>query len=133
MAGSVAPALGERWGLPSGLSVAEVEIDAATEPGLPRFQALARFPSVVMDMTVEHDEDMNYAVLEESVRSLAGVWVESVAYVTRFVLPDGSGRVRTTQRLVYRHPDRSLTQDEVNAAHMNLREGLAERLGVSFA
>jgi phenylalanyl-tRNA synthetase beta subunit len=67
------------------------------------------------------------------VRELAGGWVENVSYVTRFPLADGSGRVRTTQRLVYRHPERSLTQDEVNAAHMKLREGLAERLGVSFA
>jgi phenylalanyl-tRNA synthetase beta chain len=125
--------LAGRWGLPEGLAIAEVEIDAAAEPGLPRFQALARYPSVVMDMTVEHSQDMSYAVLEESVRGLAGDWVESVSYLTRFVIPDGSGRVRTTQRLVYRHPERSLTQDEVNAAHMKLREGLAERLGVSFA
>jgi phenylalanyl-tRNA synthetase beta subunit len=41
--------------------------------------------------------------------------------------------VRTTLRLVYRHPERSLTQDEVNAAQAELRERLAARLGVSFA
>ncbi len=86
-----------------------------------------------MDMTVEHGEDVGYAVLEATVRGLAGDWVESVSYVTRFLIPDGDGRVRTTQRLVYRHPERSLTQDEVNAEHLQLREGLAERLGVSFA
>jgi phenylalanyl-tRNA synthetase beta subunit len=53
--------------------------------------------------------------------------------VTRFVLPDGSGRVRTTQRLVYRHPERSLTQDEVNASHERLRRELSERLPIRFA
>jgi phenylalanyl-tRNA synthetase beta subunit len=40
--------------------------------------------------------------------------------------------VRTTLRVVYRHPDRSLTQDEVNAGHEELRRRLAERLGVRF-
>jgi phenylalanyl-tRNA synthetase beta chain len=133
LAGLVSPSIASRWSLRGEMAVAEIVIDAAKEPDLPYFEALPRFPSVVMDMTVEHGEDTNYAALEESVRELAGGWVENVSYVTRFPLADGSGRVRTTQRLVYRHPERSLTQDEVNAAHMKLREGLAERLGVSFA
>ncbi len=133
LAGVVSKAFAERWDLKREVAVAEIVLDAASEPSLPRFGALPRYPAVVMDMTVEHGEDVSYAVLEESVRGLAGDRVESVSYVTRFVIPDGNGRVRTTLRLVYRHPERSLTQDEVNAEHMKLREGLAERLGVSFA
>ncbi len=133
LAGVVSKAFVERWELKPGIAVAEIDLDAASEPALPRFEALPRHPAVVMDMTVEHGEDVSYAVLEESVRGLAGDRVESVSYLTRFLLRDGSGRVRTTQRLVYRHPERSLTQEEVNAEHMKLREGLAERLGVSFA
>ena len=86
-----------------------------------------------MDMTVEHKEDLKYAELESATRSLAGEWVENLSYVTRFPLPDESGRVRTTQRLVYRHPNRSLTQEEVNAAHEKLRQGLGKKLGVEFA
>ena len=113
--------------------VAELDIDSANEPALPRYETLARYPSVIMDMTVEHGEDLDYAELESATRENAGRWVEELSYVTRFHLPDGSGRVRTTLRLVYRHPDRSLTQEEVNAEHTNLREGLAKRLGVTFA
>lgn len=133
LAGVVSRQVAERWDLKREVAVAEIVIDGAGEPALPHFEALPRYPAVVMDMTVEHGENISFAVLEESVRGLAGDRVESVRYVTRFVIPDGSGRVRTTQRLVYRHPERSLTQDEVNAEHMKLREGLAERLGVSFA
>jgi len=76
---------------------------------------------------------LDYAELESATRDLAGEWVEDLSYVTRFLLPDESGRVRTTQRLVYRHPDRSLTQEEVNAAHEELRKGLGKELGVEFA
>ena len=133
MAGLVSKDIAARWDVGTDVAIAELDIDIASEPALPRYEALARFPSVVMDMTVEHEEGLNFAELESATRDLAGDWVEDVSYVTRFPLPDGSGRVRTTQRLVYRHPDRSLTQEEVNTEHSNLREGLAERLGVTFA
>jgi phenylalanyl-tRNA synthetase beta chain len=115
------------------VAVAELALDAATEPPLPRFAALARFPPVVMDMTVEHGLELGYAGLEAATRELAGEHVEGLGFVTRYHLPDGSGRVRTTLRLVYRHAERSLTQDEVNAWHADMRRGLAERLGVGFA
>ncbi len=133
MAGLVSKDIAARWDVGTDVAIAELDIDIASEPALPRYEALARFPSVVMDMTVEHDGGLNYAELESATRDLAGEWVEGVSYVTRFPLPDESGKVRTTQRLVYRHPDRSLTQEEVNTEHSNLREGLAERLGVTFA
>jgi len=133
MAGLVSKDIAARWDLGPNVVIAELDIDTATEPALPRYEVLARFPSVVMDMTVEHEQGLNYAELESATRELAGEWVEDLSYMTRFPLPDESGRVRTTQRLVYRHPDRSLTQEEVNTEHSNLREGLAERLGVTFA
>jgi len=133
MAGLVSKDIAARWDLGPDVAIAELDIDTATEPALPRYGALARFPSVVMDMTVEHEEGLTYAELESATRDLAGEWVEDVSYVTRFPLPDESAKVRTTQRLVYRHPDRSLTQEEVNTEHSNLREGLAEKLGVTFA
>jgi phenylalanyl-tRNA synthetase beta chain len=85
-------------------------------------------------MTVEHAEGLAYADLVAAVRELAAGSVESVELQARYA---GAGlpadRVRTTLRLVYRHPERSLTQDEVNAAQAELKARLAARLGVSFA
>jgi phenylalanyl-tRNA synthetase beta chain len=133
LAGLLAPEIAARWDLGAGVAVAELALDAATAPPLPRFTALPRFPPVVMDMTVEHGSELGYAGLEAATRELAGEQVEGVGFVTRYQLPDGSGRVRTTLRLVYRHAERSLTQDEVNTWHADLRRGLAERLGVGFA
>jgi phenylalanyl-tRNA synthetase beta chain len=133
MAGLVSQELGARWDLGPEVAAAELDIDAASEPALTRFEELARFPSVVMDMTVEHGSDLSYADLESATRELAGEWVEDLSYVTQFK-PKGEPQVvRTTFRLVYRHPERSLTQDEVNSEHSNLREGLAGKLGVAFA
>jgi phenylalanyl-tRNA synthetase beta chain len=132
-AGLLADEYVERWGLRAGVAIAELDLDHATEPALPRFQSLPRHPSVMVDMTVEHERGLAYADLEEAVLELTSEWVEDLRNVARFVPPQNPSVVRTTLRLVYRNPDRSLTQDEVNVAQTGLRNGLAEKLGVTFA
>jgi phenylalanyl-tRNA synthetase beta chain len=133
MAGLVSRDVGARWDLGPDVAAAEIDMNFASEPAVTRFEVLARFPSVVMDMTVEHGMDLDYAELEAATRDLVGEWVEDLSYVTQFK-PEGEPQVvRTTLRLVYRHPERSLTQEEVNAAQDELRQGLADALGVGFA
>ncbi len=131
-AGRVAAAVAKRWDLRQPVYVAEVDLTAApAQLPLPRFTPLPRHPAVAADMTVEHAADLVWATLEGTVRELAGSRAERVELVVRFAgggLP--AGVVRTTVRVVYRHPERSLTQDEVNRDHEELRRRLAERLGV---
>jgi phenylalanyl-tRNA synthetase beta chain len=115
------------------VAVAELDLDLAEERDLPRFVPLARHPSVIVDMTVEHPVELSYAMLESATWELAGEWVEDLSYVTQFRPKDAPDRVRTTLRLIYRHSDRSLTQEEVNATHDELRAGLSGNLGVGFA
>ena len=134
-AGLLDTALGERWELRQPVYVAELDLSAApASPPMVSFKALPRFPAVAADMTVEHDADLPYATLQQTVTELAGSDVESVDLVDRYTgegLTDGT--VRTTLRLVYRNQERSLTQEEVNADQDDLRNRLRERLGVSFA
>jgi len=133
VAGLLSRVFAERWELRHEVAVAELDLGLAGEPPLPRFEALRRFPSVVVDMTVEHPIELSYFDLEAAVGKLAGEWVEDLGLVARFVPQDGPGVVRTTLRLVYRHADRSLTQEEVNSVHADLRLKLGDRLGVTFA
>jgi phenylalanyl-tRNA synthetase beta chain len=134
-AGRLAVDLARRWQLKQPIYIAELDLDAALEEQpLPRFVPLPRFPSVVADMTVEHDVGVTFKELVDVVRRLAGERVEQVELRARYtgdsLAPD---TVRTTLRLVYRHPGRSLTQEEVNQDQTRLRERLAEQLGVRFA
>jgi len=134
LAGLLAAGPASRWELRQPVYLAELEL--ATAGGRPqpvRYQPVPRFPSVVADMTVEHPTSLPFATLAGTVRELADGHVETVELQARFIggsLP--ADRVRTTLRLVYRHPERSLTQDEVNAAQAELRERLGSRLGVTF-
>ncbi|MCK5378666.1 MAG: hypothetical protein KAJ78_04645, partial [Acidobacteria bacterium] len=123
-----------RWGFKQPVYVAELLLQAAkAELDLPRFEALPRFPAVWADITVEHGTDLPYARLEAEVREQSDRLVTSVSLVTRYsgkALPPD--RVRTTLRLVYRHPERSMTQEEVNAAQNALKVALVERLDVTI-
>lgn len=123
------------WDIKQPVFVAELDLDAAAaEVPLPRFTELPRHPAVTADMTIEHPSKLSYAELTAAVHELAGELVEDIALQARFT---GEGladdRVRTTLRLTYRAPDRSLTQHEVNEHQDALRAGLKDRLGVTFA
>ncbi len=134
-AGLLAAELAARWDLRQPLYVAELDLGAAmATPPMPQYRPLPRFPAVTADMTVEHPVGLEYRELIGAVEELAGELVESMELENRYSGDELEGRVvRTTLRLVYRHPERSLTQDEVNAAQDRLREALARRLGVGFA
>jgi phenylalanyl-tRNA synthetase beta chain len=134
IAGRLADGLQQLWGLRQPVWVAELDLRAAAQPGVTSYQPLPRFPAVSADVTVEHDRALAFSELERTAREAAAELVERLELTARFEgegLP--AGRVRTTLRIVYRHPDRSLTQDEVNTMQAALRQQLAERLGVDFA
>jgi phenylalanyl-tRNA synthetase beta chain len=113
--------------------VAELDLAAAAAPAVPAFQALPRFPAVSADLTIRHRLTLAYAELVAAIRRDGSEWIEEVAPVARY-RGEGvaSDEVKTTVRIVYRHGDRSLTQDEVNRAHFALMDVLSRDLGVSF-
>ncbi len=133
LAGLLAASVAERWGLRQPVYLAELVLDRAADRALPRFAALPRHPAVTVDLTVEHAVDLAYATLEDTLRALADRRVERIWLRDRF---DGegvaTGRVRSTFRLRYRDPERSLTQDEVNRWQEMLRSALVERLAVTL-
>jgi len=131
--GRLAEPVAEAFGLPAPLWVAEVDLGAAAAERVPTFQPLPRFPAVTADLTVRHKLSLSYAELAAAVRTAASEWLEAVFPVVRYRGEGvGADEVKTTVRLVYRHPERSLTQDEVNAAHFALMDTLARTLAVSF-
>jgi len=118
---------------PRPLWVLELLLEEGRSFPQPTFAELPRFPAVVADLTVRHPESLPYAALVAACRQFAPAILERVEPVVRYRGEKvGPGEVKTTLRLTYRHPERSLTQEEVNAAHFALMEKLASSLGVAF-
>ncbi|HUK13640.1 MAG TPA: phenylalanine--tRNA ligase subunit beta [Thermoanaerobaculaceae bacterium] len=133
VAGRLADALAAALDVPAPLWVAELDLAAAADRGRLAYAPLPRFPAVSADLTLRHPIDLPYAELLAALRAAGPEWLESVSPLVRYRGEGvGANEVKTTVRLVYRHPDRSLTQDEVNAAHFALMDALAHRLAVSF-
>lgn len=120
--GQLAPALAERRALPAGeeVYVAEIDIDAlvarAGSAEL-RVDALPRYPSVVRDLSILVDEALPAADVRGTIRATAPEILHSIVEFDRYAgkgIPDG--RVSLSLRLTFRSLDRTLTDDEVEAA-----------------
>lgn len=72
-----------------------------------------------------HENDLHAAV-----REAAGLWVESVTRIDRFLHPK-SGRTSLCYRVNYRAPDRTLTNEEVNSVMEKVRQSVKD-LGVEL-
>jgi phenylalanyl-tRNA synthetase beta chain len=133
VAGRLAEAIAAQVEAPAPLWVAEIDLACVAERDVPTYRPLPRFPAVTSDLTVRHKQDLAYDRLVAAIRAAAPPWLESVTPVVRYQGEGvGPGEVKTTVRLVYRNPERSLTQDEVNAAHFEVMDSLARELGVTF-
>lgn len=133
VAGRLGDPIAQAFDLPAPLWVAELDLGTAATERAPSFQPLPRFPAVTADLTVRHKLSLSYAALLAAVRAAGSDWLESVSPVVQYrgegVAPD---EAKTTLRLVYRHAERSLTQEEVNSAHFALMDTLGRKLAVSF-
>jgi phenylalanyl-tRNA synthetase beta chain len=133
VAGRLGDPIAEAFDLPAPLWVAELDLGTVAAERAPSFQPLPRFPAVTADLTVRHKLSLSYAALLAAVRAAGSDRLESISPVVQYrgegVAPD---EAKTTLRLVYRHPERSLTQEEVNAAHFALMDTLGRKLAVSF-
>jgi phenylalanyl-tRNA synthetase beta chain len=93
-----------------------------------RHHPLPLFPAVVRDLSLELAQDLPWADLSETVVRSAGPSLESIQYLDTFRggnLPEGQQSVHFS--MVFRHPERTLTSEEVEGAVKSVVEGCESR------
>jgi phenylalanyl-tRNA synthetase beta chain len=127
--GQVRPAIGTAREVPGHgeIYAAELDLDAlgATTPTLEGMQPLPRFPSIVRDLSILVDDSLPAATVRGTIRSAAPATLVSIAEFDRYQgkgIPDG--RVSLSLRLTFRAADRTLTDDEAQAATETIVEAL---------
>jgi phenylalanyl-tRNA synthetase beta chain len=135
-AGEVHPAVIERFELREPTVAAEIVLDALLQESPPatRFRSLERFPAVSRDVSIVTGIERSAADLEASIRGAAGVLMRSVDVVDRYDRPPvPAGKVSLTLSLLFQHPERTLTGEDVQNAMARvigaLRSGGAEIRG----
>jgi phenylalanyl-tRNA synthetase beta chain len=134
--GQLRPGLAKEIGARDPVFVAELTL----KPGenLKRFvyKALDRFPAVTRDVAFLADKELKYQSVLDTFASANEALLVDVRLFDLFVDPDGQkvplNKKSTACSLTYRASDRTLTQEEANAAHSRLKSRLVERLGVTL-
>ncbi|CAI6045825.1 phenylalanine--tRNA ligase subunit beta [Cohnella sp. JJ-181] len=91
------------------------------------YRTLPRFPSAERDLAVVVDEGVPGASLAEAAKSAAGEWAESVRVFDVYAGERlGAGKKSVALALVYRHPDRTLTDEEIADAQSSVVRALEQ-------
>jgi len=115
--------------------VAEVDFGAllATDEPLVRYAPLARFPSVVRDVSLLAGRSATFAEMRRAVLELGAEHLRGVSLVDVYEgagLPEG--RRSVTLRVEYRSDERTLRDEEVDASHARVVEALEKNFGAQM-
>jgi phenylalanyl-tRNA synthetase beta chain len=128
--GQLAPRIAEAHGLPHSeeVYVAEIDTESLVRVGAGddlRAESLPRYPSIVRDVSILVDEALPAASVRGTIRSAAPHTLASIAEFDRYQgkgVPEG--RISLSLRLTFRDPERTLTDDEAQAATERIVDAL---------
>jgi phenylalanyl-tRNA synthetase beta chain len=132
--GPLHPDLSEAFGLGGG-AIVELDLESmeAIGPSPLKFAALPRFPASARDLAVVVADSVAAGEVERAVREAAGDLAEDVELFDRFV--GGSvpaGQASLALHVVYRAPDRTLTDVEVDERHAQVVSAVERRFGATL-
>lgn len=119
--GRVSAATAANFGLRTAPVVAEVRLEIFEQVAclIPQYVAQNMFPTIERDLNLVVDEGLRWVDLAAKVRDVAGEFLESLQYRETYRDPknkDGAGKKRLMFSMTFRHAERTLTSDEVDAA-----------------
>jgi phenylalanyl-tRNA synthetase beta chain len=115
--GEIAPAVVEALNLGARVVACELDVDAllAAPRRDRRAQTVSRFPLAAIDLAFVVDEGTPAHDIEATIVQAGGDVLESVRLFDVFRSEDlGAGKVSLAYSLRFRHPDRTMTDDEVS-------------------
>ncbi len=89
-----------------------------------KFKEVSKYPPTIRDISFVVNKGMNLNNYYEIVRDIAGNLIEEFALIDTYEneAKFGKDKISYTFRITYRSPERTLTNDEVNAIQENIRE-----------
>lgn len=133
--GELHPQVAEALDLPKGVQLFELDVAALLQVSnvVPRLRALSRFPAVLRDLAVVVPEDKPAEDIRAVIQEVGRPLVEEVLVFDVYVgSPLPAGRKNLAFALRYRAPDRTLRDEEVQAAHARIVEEVNRRLGAEL-
>jgi phenylalanyl-tRNA synthetase beta chain len=134
--GQLRPGLAKEIGARDPVLVAELTLNPGQNLKRFRYKALDRFPAMTRDVAFLADSDLKYQQVLDALTAAHEPLLVDIQLFDLFVDPGGEkvplNKKSIACSLTYRASDRTLTQEEANAAHGRLKSQLVERLGVAL-
>jgi phenylalanyl-tRNA synthetase beta chain len=133
--GPLHPNVMDAFDLTDPVVVVEFDVEALEAIGARpvRFAAPPRFPANLRDVAVVVRDDVTAGALVRAAREAAGDLAEEVTLFDRFVGGAiAEGHASLALRIVYRSPDRTLTDAEVDARHAQVVAQIQSQFGAQL-
>jgi len=129
LAGTISPQIQKQFDLRTPLAVAEINFDLLLalplEPAT--YQPLPRHPAIERDLSIIVGENIRWETIEKAIRSLKINELETVEFGELFRGKQVSaGRKSIFLTMRFRHPERSLTHDQVDAYQQQIIAALTQ-------
>jgi phenylalanyl-tRNA synthetase beta chain len=135
LAGQLTNSLASTIDASGGVFVAEISLDFPIS-GLgsrATFRELGKFPAISRDIAMIVAEDLTHERIWQVIFHPTETLLERVEFFDLFAGTEiGEGKKSLAYRLTYRERSRTLTSEEVNAAHAKIRERLRSALGAEL-
>ena len=121
-------------GAPGSVFLAEVYVDLvlSARGSAKTFHEMERFPAITRDIAMIVPEKISHAEILRAIEEPKEPLLESVQLFDLFKEEIGEARKSLAYRLTYRDRSRTLTSEEVTAAHAKIRERLRRDLGAEL-
>jgi phenylalanyl-tRNA synthetase beta chain len=132
--GQLHPALQQRRDLDDTYAL-EVELEpilAAADASIP-YKLLPRFPAIGRDLAVVVDQSAAVGHMQDVIAEIAGDLLETLQVFDIYTGERlGAGKKSVAFALLYRHPDRTLLDEEVTELHGKVVQALVERFAAEL-
>jgi phenylalanyl-tRNA synthetase beta chain len=136
--GQLSAALAAKFDAPGAVLVAELSADVALGTGgaSKRYEEFGRFPAVTRDIAMIVPKTVTHEDVYAEILRVPEPLLERVQLFDVFIGKDaeqiGTERKSLAYTLTYRDKSRTLTSDEVTAAHSRIRQRLQSELGAEL-
>ena len=131
--GAMHPGLVKDLGLHGPVFMFEVDLASISVGLLPAYQTLSKFPEMRRDLAIVLDQQISVAKVTDYIQFSAGEWLKSVRLFDVYQGPGiEAGQKSLALGLTWQHPERTLTDDEVNQWVEEVVKDLSQNAGASL-
>jgi phenylalanyl-tRNA synthetase beta chain len=128
--GALHPLVQQRLDLSGAIYLFELCLDRVSSGKLPSFKSLSRFPETRRDLALVLDSAISAQTVADEIRQLAGSHLKALSVFDQFTGTElGNNKKSLGFAMVFQHPERTLTDDEITSVIERVVQGTTDRFG----